>query len=384
MPASKRPLAVAEKVEPRPERTILCFSHTRWDFIAQRPQHLMAQLARTDRVIFWEEPRYIGPGAVARYHARACPASGVVVVTPELPSEVRAERRRTMLRDLLDLVLGELSGTVQRWYYTPMMLTFSEHVAAECVVYDVMDDLATFWSAPAELRWLERRLLDQADVVFTGSRRLYDDKRAHHGNVHCIPTSVDVAHFRTAREPGAEPADQRAIPTPRFGFYGRIDADLDLALIAALADRRPDWSIILLGPVTVGAAALPRRANLHYLGSRSYAELPAYLRGWQVALAPFVEPATRVGSIRTLEYLASGRPVVSGAASGEPAALPGVRTAGTIDAFVAACRDALADPSDSWLLRADVLLEPLSWEHSVARIRTLVDEAVSVRAARLT
>ena len=368
----------------RSERTILCFSHLRWDFVFQRPQHLMSRLAEDALVLFWEEPRHMGPGAIPRLDIRICGQSGVTVITPVLPSELRPDAERAALKRLLDGQMACARGPVQRWYYTPMMLPFSEHVASECVVYDCMDEFANFWNAPAELLSLEQRLFEQADVVFTGGHSLYEAKLGRHSNIHVFPSSIDVAHFARARGDGDEPGDQSAIARPRFGFFGVIDERMDLDLLAALADARPGWSVVMVGPVAkIDPATLPRRANLHYLGRRTYGELPEYLRGWDVALMPFaLNDATRfISPTKTPEYLAGGRPVVSTPIADvvrQYGALPAVRIADTPTAFIAACDAALAlsrDPT-GWLSEVDRLLADTSWDRTFTQMQALVAQAI--------
>ncbi|HEX8300115.1 UDP-galactopyranose mutase [Sphingomonas sp.] len=362
-----------------PGATVLCFSHLRWAFVFQRPQHLMSRFASAGRVIFWEEPNYGGEGA-PRLDIDSDAMEGVVVVTPRLPEGLAPDAEQAMLKRLLDGLIAGETGEIIRWYYTPMMLPFSEHVEAQCVVYDCMDELANFKNAPPELIPLERRLLANADLVFTGGYSLYEAKRDLHPNIHPLPSSVDVAHFLAARSEGEEPRDQAAIAGPRFGFYGVVDERMDLALLAHLADARPSWSIVVVGPVVkIDSADLPRRANLHYLGGKSYDELPAYLRGWDVALMPFaINESTRfISPTKTPEYLAAGRPVVSTPITDvirHYGKLDGVHIADTPDAFVAACDAALELSRDtsSWLPAVDVALGQLSWDRTFGEMSELI------------
>lgn len=364
--------------------TLLCFSHLRWNFVFQRPQHLMTRFARAHRVLFWEEPEYTRDLAEPRVDLVPCPDTGVIVATPHLPAGGDQDERETLKR-LLDGVVAQQAGPIIRWYYTPMMLPFSEHVAAECVVYDCMDELANFKDAPPELLPLEQRLLRQADLVFTGGYSLYEAKRDRHANVHPFPSSVDVPHFAAAKRPGVDPADQRDLARPRFGFYGVVDERMDLGLLAALADARPDWSVVVVGPVVkISEDDLPRRANLHYLGGKSYAELPDYLRGWDVALMPFaINDATRfISPTKTPEYLAAGRPVVSTPILDvvrHYGGMEAVRIADNPADFVAACDAALAlsRSSTSWQREIDAVLADNSWDNSFTQMSALIDKVVA-------
>lgn len=360
---------------PVPENILICFSHLRWDFVFQRPQHLMSRFARTMPVFFWEEPvdsEEGEPGLELRERA-----PGITVVTPRLPPHLAGEERKLMLCAMLDTLLAKHPGKLIRWYYTPMMLPFSAHLQAACTVYDCMDELANFRFAPPELIPLERELFASADLVFTGGYSLYEAKRAQHPAVHPFPSSVDVAHFASARE-GSDAPETSHIPHPRLGFYGVIDERMDLELIAAIADERPDWSLIMVGPVVkIDPADLPQRPNIHYPGPKAYEDLPACVAGWDIALMPFaINEATRfISPTKTPEYLAAGLPVVS-----TPIAdvirhygdIEGVLIADGAASFIAACERALElrRAGDGWREEADALLSAQSWDQVAARMLT--------------
>jgi UDP-galactopyranose mutase len=175
---------------------------------------------------------------------------------------------------LLDDFLAAEEQPLIRWYYTPMMLPFSRHLASTATVYDCMDELANFRFAPPQLLALEQELFASADVVFTGGYSLYEAKKDRHPNIHPFPSSVDRAHFGKARATDAAPDDQTYLPGPRLGFYGVIDERMDLELIGALADAHPEWSIVMVGPIVkIDHADLPQRANIHYLGRREIPEV---------------------------------------------------------------------------------------------------------------
>jgi UDP-galactopyranose mutase len=378
--------------------TLICFSHLRWDFVFQRPQHLMTRFAQDRRVIVFEEPIALEDGREPRLDLRNDSKHRVTIATPRLPPGLDEAATEAALKKLLAALVAD--QRIERpvcWYYTPMMLGFSREVAetAACVVYDCMDELSNFRFAPERLKTLERDLVGLADVVFTGGYSLYEAKRGWHANIHPFPSSVDRPHFARARALNAdEPDDQAAIPHPRLGFYGVIDERMDLELLAELADAHPDWSLVMVGPVVkVDPADLPHRSNLHYLGGKSYAELPAYLAGWDVALMPFaINESTRfISPTKTPEYLAGGKPVVSTAIVdvirhyGE---LEAVRVADDHKAFIAECETALAmaqtgldKTGHAWLEAVDATLAELSWDVTYSRMAALVDEG-SVRRAQ--
>jgi UDP-galactopyranose mutase len=362
---------------------VVCFSHLRWDFVFQRPQHLMTRCARDRRVFFVEEPR--PTDGAPRLHLQQT-ASGVWVATPEISPaagrEMMAQATRGLLRDLLD-VMGSREHVA--WYLTPMAAAITQDLDALVVVYDCMDELSAFACAPPELREAEAMLLARADLVFTGGWSLYEAKRTRHARVSLFPSSVDVPHFARARAPLPEPDDQRGIPGPRLGYVGVIDERMDLALLAGLADARPDWHLVMVGPVVkIDPAILPRRPNLHYLGQRPYEALPAYLAGWDVALMPFARnEATRyISPTKTPEYLAAGRPVVSTSVRdvvtpyGE---LGLVEIADDVDAFVAAIERVRQTALAERLAKVDAYLAGRSWDRTWAAMRHLIDDMVQTR-----
>jgi len=373
----------------QPIKVILCFSHLRWNFVFQRPQHLMCRFARNMDVLFWEEPIEIGASEKADLKVHdAADAHRVSVAVPHLPKEMPAEAREAALKRLLDAYVAALSGELIAWYYTPMMLPFSRHLNASVTVYDAMDELSKFKFAPPKLLDLEQELIDRADIVFTGGSSLYEAKKDRHPNVHCFPSSVDFAHFCKARAHQFDPADQNDLPKPRLGFYGVLDERFDADLLAKAADMRPDWSFVMVGPIAkIAPEDLPQRANIYYLGPKAYAELPAYLSGWDVALMPFAmnESTEFISPTKTPEYLAGGKPVVSTPVKDvvrHYGHLKVVLIASTPEEFVAACDEALdlsREPESGWLAEADLILLATSWDTTQARMAGLIADLLVTR-----
>jgi UDP-galactopyranose mutase len=365
---------------------LMCFSHLRWDFVFQRPQHLIQRFARGHRVFFFEEPIF-GPGpdrlAISREAATLWRA--VPHLSPDRSERSTTDAMRQILRQLMDEHFApEAIRPILAWYYTPMALSFTQELRPVATVYDCMDELSAFKGAPPSLIQWERELLRRADVVFTGGISLYRAKRALHHNVHAFPSSIDYAHFARARTPGDEPPDQAPIPRPRLGFHGVIDERMDLDLVAEVAERRPDWHLVFIGPVVkIDPRTLPRRPNLHYLGMKPYAELPSYLAGWDVAMMPFaLNESTRfISPTKTPEYLAGGKPVVSTPITdvvhpyGE---LGLVHIAHGPEEFVLRTEEALASAaeSDRWLKKVDLFLADCSWNATWLEMNRLVEEAV--------
>lgn len=364
-----------------PSYDVVCLSHLRWDFVYQRPHHLLSRFARERRVFYVEEPIVGAERASLQYTLRDC---GVWVVVPCLPAGLTAGESDEALRHLIDrLFVAQAIGRHVLWYYTPMAVPWTCHLDPAAIVYDCMDELAAFKDARPELQSYERELFARADLVFTGGQSLYEAKRNRHSSVFLYPSSVDVDHFGRARTPLPEPADQRDIPAPRLGFFGVIDERMDIDLLAGIAAARPDWQIVMIGPVTkIDPATLPRNANIHYLGSKPYAELPAYLAGWDVALLPFARNASTryISPTKTPEYLAAGKPVVSTSITdvvrpyGEQQL---VAIADTPAETIAAIERLMAgDPATS-RSRADDFLARTSWERTWRSMSARIDAAVN-------
>ena len=364
---------------------LLCFSHLRWDFVWQRPQHLLTRAAASYDVIFVEEPvrRPVSTPELEVSTRRG----GVRVALPVLPDGmdeadgVRAQRR--LVEDLL-------AGTRPRvlWFYTPMAVPLAAGLEADVVVYDNMDELSAFRGASPEMLANEAELFRRADLVFTGGMSLYEAKRGRHPRVFAHPSSIDTAHFAAARlgtEP--DPPDQAPIGRPRLGFFGVIDERMDIDLVRALAGLRPDWQVVMVGPVVkIDPATLPRPANVHWLGPKSYDVLPSYLAGWDVGLMPFaLNESTRfISPTKTPEFLAAGLPVVSTAIAdvvrpyGEAGLVDIVADA---SGMAAAVERSLVAPRADWLARVDRHLERSSWDGTWAAMNRTIEQALSVACA---
>ena len=332
---------------------LLVFSHLRWDFVFQRPQHLLSRLARHHRIHFIEEPVHDeGP---ARFETFT-PMPGVQVLRPH--TSVRAAGfHDDQLAALHGLIEDHLAaGSIDQyavWFYTPMALPLMAELTPMAVVYDCMDELAAFRGAPRQMLQREASLLRRADLVLTGGPSLYEAKKATNPHVLCLPSAVDAGHFqhtaalsRTELMARAEEL-QGGIAGPRLGYYGVIDERLDLELVAGIADADPRWQVVMVGPVVkVDPAQLPQRPNIHWLGQQSYDLLPQLVAGWDVCLMPFaLNEATRhISPTKTLEYMAAGRAVVSTGVHDVIALYGDVVRLGLDHAsFIRGCRDAIAE-----------------------------------------
>ena len=303
---------------------LVCFSHLRWNFVWQRPQHLLSRFAQRVPVVVVEEPEFIEGEDTSRF--RVASVDGVSVVTPQLPWSLGPKwgfnpDTNPLLRDLLTPYFADLGlagrdpASVIAWYYTPMAIGAEPTgLAPMLTVYDAMDELANFNGAPQALREREATLVGRAGLVFAGGPSLYEARKHRHPRVHCFPSGVDPAHFAQAADDVVRPVDLDARPRPIIGFYGVIDERIDLDLVAAIADARPEWTIAMIGPVVkIDEATLPRRPNIAYFGKREYRDLPSYLACFDVAILPFAQnEATRfISPTKTLEYMAGEKPIVS-------------------------------------------------------------------------
>lgn len=368
---------------------LVCLSHLRWDFVYQRPQHLLSRCAKEGRRVFFVEEPVFDDGPVRLEVSRR--DSGVRVVVPHLPVGFREEKTDAVQRELLNHLFAE--HNIQNfilWYYTPMAWGFTQHLKPLAIVYDCMDELSAFKAAPPALRFRETELFRHADLVFTGGQSLYEAKRRQHPNhshIHAFPSSIDVSHFSQARKQIDAPPDQSEIPHPRLGFFGVIDERFDIELLDGTAAARPDWHFVMIGPVVkIDPAEMPRRPNIHYLGSKAYEDLPAYLAGWDVALLLFARnEATRfISPTKTPEYLAAGRPVVSTSIRDvvrpyEELGL--VRIADTVEGHVNAIEASMIEDSVERLRRVDAFLAQTSWDLTWARMSELLVRAVLTRQA---
>jgi UDP-galactopyranose mutase len=360
--------------------TIVVFSHLRWDFVFQRPQHLLSRLAQHYPILFVEEPEYDGAGP---FLEQSHPAPNVTVCRAHTP--VNAVGFHDDQIPLLQPLLARLVTPGERpiaWFYTPMALPLLQGLKPGLVVYDCMDELASFKNPPKQLLQRESALLNLADLVFAGGPSLYEAKRARHPSAHCFPSSVDVAHFGQALERGRSHPAQASIPHPRLGFYGVIDERFDTSLVAAVADAHPEWQVVLVGPIfKIEHGELPQRPNIHYLGQQPYEALPEFLAGWDVCLMPFaINEATRfISPTKVLEYMAAELPIVSTPIN-DVAAPYGhvVAIADGAREFVAACEAALAmdqEQRERMVGQMRTIVAGTSWDRTVQHMRALLDGA---------
>ncbi|HEU4622413.1 MAG TPA: glycosyltransferase [Burkholderiaceae bacterium] len=368
---------------------LVVLSHLRWDFVIQRPQHLVGRFAQERPVLFVEEP-VRGSGTPRIDYREVQP--GLTIACPITPLNVGgfAGEQASLVRSLLEQggehAMTKRYGGGGVYTFTPMAEPIIDAFAPRVVVYDCMDELSAFLNAPAELHERERTLLARADLVFTGGPSLYRAKRALHHDVHCFASSVDADHFGRALEPGLHHFAQDGLPHPRLGFYGVIDERLNIDLIAQLADLKPKWQIVMAGPIVkINPDRLPKRANLHWIGRQTYESLPALLAGWDVCLLPFaLNASTRfISPTKLLEYLAAEKPVVSTPI--EDVVQPYgdiVEIAKDAAGFAAACERFLSERESARtkrIQRSRAIIASTSWDQTAMRMQSLMDRVIEQR-----
>lgn len=355
-------------------QNILCFSHLHWDFVYQRPQHLLTRFAKENRVFYFEEPRKSNSDFYEIDIQNEVSIIKIFINEDE-------DDRNLRLQKLIDKVLEDQNiNTYFSWYYTPMALEYTSHLKPEVTIYDSMDELSAFRFAPRQLLELEDQLFKKADVVFTGGHTLYQAKKNRHKNIHPFPSSIDKQHFKAARYYTVDPKDQKHIPHPRFGFFGVIDERFDIELLREVSAQKPDWQFVIIGPVVkIDINDLPRAENIHYLGSKKYSELPDYISQWDIAMVMFAinESTEFISPTKTPEYLAAGLPVISTPIKdvvkpyGEENL---VYIAKDAESFIRYGEIELAKTSrKEWMTKVDNFLANESWDNTFEKMNLLIN-----------
>jgi len=367
---------------------IICFCHLRWNFVYQRPQHLLSRFASQFRVFVIEEPLF---DAKVSYSETSPSKENVWVITPHLPeglntTEISSEQQMLLHKLFVDFAIEDYIA----WFYTPMALEISEGLPpAKFVIYDCMDELSAFKNAPPEISHKELLLLKRADLVFTGGYSLYEAKQNQHPSVFPFPSSIDKAHFSKARIHTTVPFDHLYIERPRIGFFGVIDERFDIDLLKNVAELKPGWQFVIIGPtVKIDPVSLPQASNIHYLGSKSYDQLPSYLSGWDAAMIPFArnESTRYISPTKTPEYLAGGVPVVS--TSIQDVVTPYGREnlvyiADEPAEFINGIEWALLNKDNpEWLKAVDDFLANISWDVTWLKMMLLIQSKLELNQSR--
>ena len=362
---------------------ILCFSHLRWNFVYQRPQHLLSRFGKKQRVIYIEEPEH--SDKKDHYRIERSDNADVWVATPVLNKKIGSDFLNRM-KLIVDVIMKDMVVVDHiSWYYTPMAIPFTDHLTPQLTIYDCMDELSAFHHAPKNILNYERDLFKKADLIFTGGQSLYEHKRMLHHAIYPFQSSIDSSHFQKARIIKKEPSDQKDIPHLRIGFYGVVDERFDIEYLQKVSELKPDWHFVIIGPIAkIDEASLPRAANIHYLGQKSYDELPQYLAGWDLTFMPFAKnESTRfISPTKTPEFLAGGKPVIS--TSIKDVVMPyGVKNlvsiADTPSAFLDAAEKIFKKDRaqfQNWMHKVDMFLADLSWDNTWLQMNKLIDRMI--------
>jgi glycosyltransferase involved in cell wall biosynthesis len=284
---------------------MVVFCHLRWEFVYQRPQHLISRLALKRRVLFIEEPVPFSPGEQNTANVLHV-SENLTVLQPQVNSIAD-------IKNILPLYISKRSAEIG-WFYSAAFECLLPEFSFNTIVYDCMDELSLFKNAPVALIEQEKKLLSKAGIVFTGGKSLFESKTKLHANVHCFPSSVEQEHFSKSLNGISVPEDIAAIPQPIVGYYGVIDERIDLPLLQQVAMQNPAISFVMIGPLAkIQEEELPRAQNIYYLGMKSYKDLPNYLKAFRIAMMPFaMNESTRfISPTKTLEYMAANKPIIS-------------------------------------------------------------------------
>jgi UDP-galactopyranose mutase len=362
---------------------IVCFSHLRWNFVFQRPQHLLTHASKTHKIYFIEEPIFESLNNNSYTHV-SC-VNNVTVITPYLPKKRKYLCNNLLLDSLIAFQLRCLGAKKYiAWYYTPMAIEFTRNLEPHLVIYDCMDELSGFAGVPPGLKDYEVELLSKADIVFTGGRSIYESKKDRNPNVYIFPSSIDANHYSIIHKPYLEPSDQKEIGYPKIGYFGVIDERLDIELLDNIARLKPEMNFIMIGPVVkTSPDSLPKRKNIYYLGQKDYKNLPQYIHSWDAAMMPFALNASTkfISPTKVLEYLAAGKQVISTAITdviNPYGKNKTVEIANGPEEFVNAIGKVLISKNHtSWRKQAKKILSSTSWTNTWEQMNSIITKALN-------
>ncbi|OJV99732.1 MAG: hypothetical protein BGO39_12310 [Chloroflexi bacterium 54-19] len=371
---------------------IVCISHLRWDFVWQRPQHLLASLSKYGRVLFVEEP-VTRPGLIEPY-LEVLPGHSAEDVTivrliqptlkPGWIGHGNPLTQATYTQLLREYLYEEGFSRPVLWLYTPLGLDFIEAIPHSFLVYDVLESLAAAAETTPGLAEKEEKLLRQAGLVLARCTSLYEEKKLFNSRTHLLAGGVEAEYFAPAANLAqfTQPRELVGLKRPIIGFYGVIDDRLDLPLLAYIAQARPDWSLVVVGPISrIRQEDLPVAPNIFYPGMKGYDELPAYLAHFNVALIPYaLNEATHYYSPnKALEYVAAHKPVVSTPLQDVLALYtPVVRVGRTPAEFVEQIEDALRESPEDRRAGEDRLLALYTWESLAEKAHRLLEANLEI------
>ena len=297
-------------------------------------------------------------------------------------STARRVNRAILLRALRSWTGSSRSGRPIVWTFipTPLIHDLIPGLGPALTVYYCVNDFAASSPAAQRITPSETRLFEEADLVLASSETLRARATRFRDDVHLFPIGVDFQMFQAAREAAVElPEDLQTFRRPLVGYLGGVHRWVDQELLAAVAARMPEASFVLVGPVQTEISRLARRPNVHLLGARPHAQVPDYIKGFDVGLVPYhlTQYTADVCPAKLNEYLAMGVPVVS---TDLPAIRrfnaehgPVVAVGHDADAFTAAIREAANERAPATIARRIEVARENRWDYRIAGMLSLVE-----------
>ncbi|WP_437911770.1 glycosyltransferase [Sorangium sp. So ce302] len=368
---------------------MLCFAHD-WTGDPLSKTHLMRGLSKDNRILWVSSIGYRAPKASGRDFRRILDklkafTEPVREVEPNLfvlnPLAIPAWGNPAMHavnRELLKLQVRRATDrlglrNVVNWVFTPTAAVIAGALGESFLIYYCVDEFTAFHDVPAELMDLERSLVEKVDLCIVSSEKLLRTKSQYNPRTALVRHGVQYEHFRTALAPKTKiPADIAALPKPVIGYFGLMaDEWIDIPLMEAVARHFSGGSMVLLGKVTTDISRLTALPNVHVLGRKPFSELPAYCKGFDVAINPFPinEMTLNANPLKVREYLAAGLPVVSTRIP-EVEVVKEARIGDTTEAFIELLEEELKLPGPRPERGASMRYE--SWEVRIEEVRRAV------------
>ena len=384
--------------------TILILANAEWDWSTRvNCHHIAKRLSQNNRVVFVDTigGRTPAPREFGKVWRRLKRIAGgarrindnLTIVSPFVVPIYGSERARELNTALLVQQIRRSlppDACPILWIFLPAHVGMVGKFGEKLVIYHCIDEHAANPNVPAaQVREREARLLKIADLVFTSSRPLYDDKRAFNPHTFYLPNVADSEFFAQARDPSMPiPYDLKDFPHPMAGFIGNISAyKMDFDLLCAVAQKKPDWPFVLIGPIGRGdpstdVAKLRAQANIVLLGERSYAELPRYVKAFDACLIPSNLNESNRGSLpmKFFEYLAAGKPVVATDLPTLTEFRDFFYPVHNVDEFVAALDAAINEDAARANTRVE-LARKYSWSARMEAVGALVNDALARQEA---